>query len=79
MARSTASSTPATALIATTGPKLSSVIAAASSGTPVSTTGATYGARTDSGPPSRARAPAETAPVTCRSTIATWPACVIGP
>ncbi len=57
LARSTASSTSATLVTVSVGPKVSSGTAAASSGTSTSTVGYAYGGRTASAPPTTARPP----------------------
>jgi DNA-binding CsgD family transcriptional regulator len=74
-----ASSMSRTRLTTTTGPKVSSVIAMLSSGTSVSTTGRTYGGRTESMPPTTARPPRRSASSTCAVMTSSWPGVMIGP
>ena len=78
-ALSIASSRSPTRLMARTGPKVSSRIIRASSGTSTSTIGSIHGARTLSAPPTTARAPRASASSTCAFTTSTCFGIVIGP
>jgi len=79
LANDTASASPATRVTVTVGPNVSSVTAADPSGTSVSTTGRTYGAATESRPPTAGRPPRPSASATCLATTSGCDDSVIGP
>ena len=68
-----------TRLTTTVGPKVSSVTAELSSGTSASTTGSTYGARTESRPPTTARPPRDSASSIWAEMMPSCEGMVIGP
>jgi hypothetical protein len=79
LAYDTASARLTTGLTVTVGPNVSSVTAAAPSGTSASTTGRTYGGATESDPPTTARPPRASASATCLLTTSACAGSVIGP